>query len=126
MSIEEITSQRNQTIRQLKENNVYSFTDTQTSSHFFTVGYICLSQSIGLDIGISYQAEDFGQTNHLWHPRSKSCKVIRPPFKALVSNTRPAGQIRPAASFYVAPSGLKDTRSPFLKEIKEKFPVLLF
>jgi len=43
-----------------------------------------------------------------------------------VSNTRPAGQIRPAASFYVAPDGLKDMWSPFLKGIEEKFPVLFF
>jgi len=45
---------------------------------------------------------------------------------AQVSNTRPAGQIRPAALFDVAPDGLKDTWSPFLKEIEEKIPVLLF
>jgi len=36
------------------------------------------------------------------------------------------GQIRPYASFYVAPDGLKDMWSPFLKEIEEQFPVLLF
>jgi len=41
-------------------------------------------------------------------------------------NARPAGQIRPAASFYVAPDGLKVLWSPFLKEIGEAFPVLLF
>jgi len=32
-----------------------------------------------------------------------------------VSNTRPAGRIRPTTSFYVAPDGLKDTWSPFLR-----------
>jgi len=29
-------------------------------------------------------------------------------------------------SFYVAPDGLKDTWSPFLQEMWEKYPVLLF
>jgi len=47
-------------------------------------------------------------------------------YTAQVSNTRPAGQIRPAASFYVAPDGLKDMWSPFPKEIEEKCPMLLF
>jgi len=45
---------------------------------------------------------------------------------AQVSNTRPAGQIQPTASFYVALNGLKDMWSLFLKEIKEQCPVLLF
>jgi len=31
-----------------------------------------------------------------------------------------------AASFYVGPVGFKDTWSPFLKEIEEKYPMLLF
>jgi len=40
------------------------------------------------------------------------------PFKSRVSNTRPAGRIRHARSFYVvAPDGLKDIQSPFLQEI---------
>jgi len=43
-----------------------------------------------------------------------------------VSNTRPAGRFRPVALFYVAPGGFKDTWSPFLKEIEEIYPVLLF
>ncbi|TNN49004.1 hypothetical protein EYF80_040766 [Liparis tanakae] len=30
-----------------------------------------------------------------------------------VSNTRPAGRLRPTTSLYAAPGGLKDTRSPF-------------
>jgi len=44
----------------------------------------------------------------------------------LVSNTRPVGRIWPASSFSVAPDDFKDTRSLFLKEIQEKYPVLLF
>jgi len=43
-----------------------------------------------------------------------------------VSNTRPAGRIWPATSFHVAPDGLKDRRSPFLQEMYETYPVLLF
>jgi len=46
--------------------------------------------------------------------------------KTQVSNTRPGRRIRPAASLYVAPDGFKDTWSPFLKEIEEKYSVLLF
>jgi len=41
-------------------------------------------------------------------------------------NTRPAGRIRPTTSFDVAPDGLKNTWSPFLKEMYEIYPVLLF
>jgi len=43
-----------------------------------------------------------------------------------VSNTRPADRIWPPTSFHVAPDGLKDIRSPFLQEMYETYPVLLF
>jgi len=38
----------------------------------------------------------------------------------------PRAECGPARSFYVAPDGLKDTWSPFLQEMAEKYPALLF
>jgi len=51
------------------------------------------------------------------HRAGKRWETSGEALKAQVSNTRPAGQMRPATSFYVALDDLKDIRLPFLKEI---------
>jgi len=60
------------------------------------------------------------------HQTKASLNWIDPPWTTRVSNIRPAGRIRPVMLFSEAPDGLKDTWSPFLEEIEEKYSVLLF
>jgi len=61
-------------------------------------------------------------TSSRWSVCPAGCR--RP--RTQVSNTRPAGPNPARRVASVAPDSFKDTRSPFLKEIEEKYPMLLF